>query len=191
MRDKRKASYLILLILLAKLIFVSFIDRAITRMWISSSFHVYLTLIDFTDKSAFKRIPLISHNIKLPLQSVWCPKGQPRSSLFFLLPSTASLPSATCAFPSPLQLSHTLSQTTVTLLSDHSNYFVFSLLHNEYFLPPNYFITSIDVAPFLGSCGQECYLESLLYCSVHLALRINQRLPHPICGRIFPTIKKS
>lgn len=107
-------SYLILLALLSKVICVSSFDRAIKKMWISSSFNVYLTLIDFANKSAFRRIPPIFHNIKLPLQSVWSP-ANPIHLHSFQTTSDSESP-----FPSPLLPRHTPSQ--ISLLSDHCSY---------------------------------------------------------------------
>ena len=160
-------------------------------MWISSSFYVYLTPIDFTDMSAFRRIPPIFHNLKTPLPSAWSPDGRPPSSPFF--PAFHRLQASfrlKCPFCSSFQLHHKPSRSKIALFSDHCNYFVFSLLQNEYFSVPLYLSHQYMLLLSLDSRGQEDCLVSLLYCCVHLALRINQRLPHPVCIRTFPQIKK-
>lgn len=119
-------------------------------MWISLSFYVYLTPIDFTDKSAFRRIPPIFHNIKLSLKSVSPPGHQPHSSLIFPFYHGLSLPWVSCPFPPGLERSQSPSQTKITPLPGHLNdhAFVFSRLRNEDFSLPTYFITSISVASF-------------------------------------------
>lgn len=135
-------------------------------MWISSSFYVHLTLIDFSDKTAFRRIPSIFHNMQLA-PTVCLLSWGPTPFIFILSPSIGCeapfclpVPSLLLSTPLPRPWSLYFLITPVT--------FVVSLLYNEYFPLLNYFITSIYI-PYIDSCGPECCLVSItsaLQCTV-------------------------
>lgn len=125
-------------------------------MWISSSFYVYLTLIDFSDKNASRRIPPIFHNLQLAPTVCLVSRG-PTPFIFILSPSIGCeapfcwpVPSLLLSTPLPRPRSLYSLITPVT--------FVFSLLHNEYFPLPNYFITSIYIASVLTPVAQNTVL---------------------------------